>query len=567
MLNRREFVGAGLSAVAIGLLARRGLAAGRGPTGCAPFGGLPLPRTRPLRGVIPTLSDTVLIEGVPFSNTWSGDWPDGVPHPPIEPVANPPAPAESVDVVVVGGGLSGLTTAYLLREHNPIVLERLDRFGGAAQGEQWFDTKYSLGGAYFITPDKGTFLEALYTELGFDKVVRVDEGVNPVALNGVVEFGDFWNGVNFPDDVRQAFLDYAAIVLYYTKNYPEIPLPEGEDNSAIIALDRLTLKEDIENRLGRPAPALLAAGIQSYCYSSFGGGWEEISAAGGWNFLAAEEFGRWVLPGGNNYFVDTLWQRLSDVEARSNTCMLRAKCTVFDVRLNEGGALVTYQDSTGTLRSIQARKVVMCCPKYVAKYLIHDLDTLDNPKHESMNNLHYRPYVVANVLLKAPIALDFYDIFLLGDGMHYPMNDAEAANFNTVTDMLAGHFNAPQPRTRSVLTLYWPLCYGAARFTLVPQSAPLETYGKALVPQLDAMLKLVGLNRKAIDQVRMTRWGHAMPICAPALIADGWIEPLRRPIQDTVYFVEQDNWALPAVENSLLEAEKYTAEIAAALKR
>ena len=95
------------------------------------------------------------------------------------------------------------------------------------------------------------------------------------------------------------------------KSYPEIPLPEGKDNQWILDLDRKNFLQDIEDQMGMPMPPLLAAAVQGYFYSSFGAGMQNVSAASGWNFLAAEEFGRWVFPGGNAYMAWAMWQRLS----------------------------------------------------------------------------------------------------------------------------------------------------------------------------------------------------------------------------------------------------------------
>ena len=59
-------------------------------------------------------------------------------------------------------------------------------------------------------------------------------------------------------------------------------------------------------------------------------------------------------------------------------------------------------------------------------------------------------------------------------------------------------------------------------------------------------------------QVRLTRWGHAMPISRPGLIFNGIVETAARPIDNKVFFVNQDNWALPALENSVLDAKSVT---------
>ena len=110
---------------------------------------------------------------------------------------------------------------------------------------------------------------------------------------------------------------------------------------------------------------------------------------------------------------------------------------------------------------------------------------------------------------------------------------------------------------RSVLTLYWPLSWPAARFTLLLND-PWQHYTELLVPQIRRMLSLLDVPESAVRQVRLTRWGHAMPIPRPGLIANGTVEMAAAPIGNNLYFVNQDNWALPAVENSLLDAKAVT---------
>src|SRR5262245_39965362 len=47
------------------------------------------------------------------------------------------------DVVIVGGGPSGLLSAYLLRDRDFLLLEKEPRFGGNAISEQWRGVWYS----------------------------------------------------------------------------------------------------------------------------------------------------------------------------------------------------------------------------------------------------------------------------------------------------------------------------------------------------------------------------------------------------------------------------------------
>lgn len=564
MLDRRSFLKGGLSALSLGLAQRRAF-------GIANFNstapGRPLLQSRPF-AEIPLHPSSIIVDQLPFADWFTGDTyaNDSIPFHSIPPLDNgPPPPEEDVPVAVIGGGISGLATALLLRRYHPMLFEMRPRFGGNAQGEIWGGAPYSLGGAYFITPDDGSFLDHFYRWLELDRVVRVDMGENPVELGGKIIDG-FWDGAGQPPESVLAFQRYAEIVQYYADvSYPEIPLPEGEDNQWIIDLDNLTLREDIEQRMnGLPIPPLLAAAIQGYCYSSFGIGWDNISAAGGWNFVAAEEFGRWVLPGGNAWLVDAMWRKLLALEHPHQSPRLRPGCQVFDIRVVPGDrAIVTYLDPEGVTRSIRARRVVMANSKHIAKYMLYGLRERDQLKLDAMNNLENMAYVVANVLLTRPIPDVPYDTFLLRDG-NLPMSpDSFAANSH-LTDVVNGSFARNGRGPRSVLTLYWPLPWFQGRYTLIVDDC-WHDYAQRIAPDIRAALSLYGLSTADVRQIRLTRWGHPMPICAPRLISGGTVANLRRPYEGCVYFVNQDNWALPAVENSLLDAKHFSDVISAEL--
>ncbi len=581
MPTRRQFLRGGLGAVVAGLTMRRAWAGGemvpslpgfppslvRNP--CPPTGALPTWQTRPLE-LLPLSPDSVMVDGLPFAPRFTGDdyaFAD-FPFHSCEncfPANRPPDPTEEVELAIVGGGLSGLAAAYLLRDRSPVLFELKNRFGGVSAGESWGGTPYSLGGAYFITPDEESFLESLYRELELDQVVRVDEGQFFFEYRGAIQ-DRFWEGKGLSADEREAVRRYTELVAHYGENYPEIPLPDGPQSAWIRELDRLTLKDDIEQRVGMPLPRVLEQAIQAYCYSSFGAGWQDLSAAGGWNFLAAEEFGRWVLPGGNAYLVDQMWRRLaladSGLQSHCSGGRMRGGCRVVDVRLVEGRRVqVTYRDPAGQFRSLLTRRVVMACAKMIAKYIIRRLDSLDAEKLESMHNVHYAAYAVANVLLSQPISRDFYDLFLLGSDT-FPMTPAAFEQRSEVVDVLSGHYARQGPSSRSVLTLYWPLPWASSRFTLLDDNA-WQSYAESIAPQVRRILALLEVRHTSVRQIRLTRWGHAMPVSAPHFLADGHGERLRRPINDQIWFVNQDNWALPAVENCLLDAQWVAEQIAA----
>lgn len=511
-----------------------------------------------------------MIDGLRFKNWFEGDdFNDGlnIPFHSAEndfPGGFPPEPDEAVEVAVVGGGLSGLASAYLLRRYNPVVFELHPIFGGNAQGGVIDGAEYPLGSAYIITPDPGSALDDFYRDLGLHDVVRADIDPPPVELNGILH-DDIWSGIGVPPEDVPAYEAYRQLVLRMADDYPDVPFPEKWMHD----LDRLSFRQHIEQEVALPIPNALAAAVQAYCYSSFGAGWEEISALLGWNFLAAEEFGRWIFPGGNAWMADVLWQRLRHLDDTDPTRAphLRADARVVDVRVRPDGLVqLTWRTPAGAFRSMLARRVVMACPKHVCRHVLHNLEKLDSARFNAMH-MQRRPYVVANVLLDRPVPREFYDIFLLGDPESFPMTPGQATTFWRYTDVLNGSYASRRdvlPPRPSVLSLFWPLPYDTARFDLV-LGDPILAFGQALTSQLSETLAMLDVPRSAVQEVRFTRWGHAMPVARIGFVADGVPDIIRAPFMDRIHFANQDNWGLPAVENSLYDAFETADAIMAAL--
>ncbi|MGV6813608.1 MAG: FAD-dependent oxidoreductase [Phycisphaerales bacterium] len=483
-------------------------------------------------------------EDIPF-HSQQNDFPDG----------QPPEPSEEVDVAVIGGGIAGLSAALELAEYNPVVFELHDRFGGNAQGGTINGAEFPLGSAYFITPDDGTRLNAYYKNLGLHDVVRIDDLPAPAEINGQIN-DDIWSGMGVPKEDIPAYEAYRKLVLRMADEYPDVPFPE----QWMIDLDKISLREHIEQEMGMPVPAPLAAAIQAYCYASFVAGWEEVSATLGWNFLAAEEYGRWVLPGGNAWMAEQLWQKLRVLDRKdpAHAPHLRPNRRTVDARQQDDGRwLITWIEPDGSYRSLLAKEVVMACAKNIARHILYDLENEDPELYLQMR-LPRRAYLVANVIVDQPIPLDFYDIFLLENPENYPMSEGEAQNFWRYTDVTNGSFtpgpNAHNlPRRPSVLTLYWPLPYESARFTLI-LGDPIERYALALTEKLRGTLNLVGLDESNVMEIRFARWGHAVPLSRVRFLADGLPAVFNAPYKDSMHFANQDNWGMPAIENAVFAA-------------
>jgi hypothetical protein len=461
-----------------------------------------------------------------------------------------PEPDERVPLVVVGGGIAGLASAYLLREHRPVVLEQAPRFGGNSRGEAWRGIDYATGAAYLIEPDEGSAIALLLDEIGLTADWRVKTTEDPVVVAGK-RYDEFWDGHSDPDRREQFELLKRHFLAVLEEagglQYPEIPVTDATRRDVIDALDRESFAAYLERIAGGPLHPHLTAAVEHYCWSSFGASSGELGAASGLNFYAAEFGNICVLPGGNAAVAERLLAHLADAVPAGH---LRPGCLVLDVRAVADGVVVSYEDHTGMLRSLHARAAVIACPKFVVGKLIDDLEA---ERRQAIARLRYRAYLVANVLLDRPLAAEFYDLFLAGSGEADLANVERDADRQRATDVVVGTFARAGERG-DVLTLYRSFPYEGGRMKLFDDDA-LATFRREMTEQVEGeILPLLGIPPSAVVELRMARWGHPLPVAEKGLIAERVVDALRAPWRERVFFVQQDNWALPAFETAVTEA-------------
>jgi protoporphyrinogen oxidase len=468
-----------------------------------------------------------------------------------------PVPAERVPLVVIGGGIAGLTAAYALRAHRPVVLEQAPRFGGNSRGEAWRGIDYAIGAAYFVEPDEGSGIAGLLAELGLAGAYTVKTVEDPVVLHGR-RYDEFWHGVTAPDARAQCdrLREYFVSCLEGAegREYPDIPVFDGEARRRIDALDRTTFVDHLRAVAGGPLHPHVETVVEHYCWSSFGASSTEISAASGLNFYCAEFGNVAVMPGGNAAVAERLLARLERAVPAAN---LRPRSLALDVRPVADGVVVSYLDGGGSLRALHARAAVVACPKFVVPKL---LNALEPERVAAIDRLRYRAYLVANVLLDAPVKPDFYDLFMAGEG-RVDLADVEAAaNRRKVTDVVLATY-ARHDERRSVLTLYRGIPYDGARAALYEEGAWATSRREFEEQVAGEILPLVGLRQEHVVDMRLTRWGHPLPVAEAGLIAGRVVDALRAPLAGRVFFVNQDNWALPAFETAVTEALHFAPQV------
>ncbi len=463
-----------------------------------------------------------------------------------------PLPTESAQVVVVGGGMAGLMAAYRLRDLQPVLLEQASRLGGNSKAEAWNDTgpnsAYSLGAAYITTPDEGSNIDKFLTELGVRDRMREEAGADAsILLNGRIQ-SQFWNGQTDPANAGEFRRVWQAFAKVRKEAYPNIPFDASGTLSLeqLLQLDSMTFTKWIADNLGAIHPHIEEY-LHHYCWSSFAADCDELSAAHALNFVTGDLAGVSALPGGNAAIAHEMYARLHPQTPRCGTL-------VVDVALSGDGVRVCYEQG-GQLKTIQARACIVAAPKFVAKGLLPDLS---KEQAYAMTRIKHRAYLVANVLLKGRIASPVYDLFrITGKVPNRPRHDIDERGF---TDLTFASWAAGDRAEHSVLTIYRALPFDGARQFLFNPGAH-DKHRTKIENDLPEVLHGLGISGSAIAGIRMTRWGHALPVPTDGLLASGAPRDACKPIGGRIFFAGQDNWVSPCFEAAVESAVLAAAEV------
>jgi protoporphyrinogen oxidase len=446
-----------------------------------------------------------------------------------------PAPSIAADTVVVGGGMSGLISAYFLRDRKPIILEQASRFGGNSKGEIFGGSPFSIGAAYISTPEPQSKSAQLLSELGMIPMGRPETDTSVIAQGRPVP--KFWEGAAAPGYENQFKTFYSQLRQIAAQSYPEIPYrsdPQG--------WDRQSFKDWVVHRFGSIHP-LLAEFLELYCESSFAATASEVSAYQALNFLSADIAGIVAFPGGNSMITQKLVDRLRAALPPGN---LQSGALVIDIAPNAQGVQICFEDASRKLRTIQARNCVYAAPKFTAEKVIRGIPA---PQVQAIEQIEYRAYVVGNIILKKPLNPPAYDVFsLLGAPPQEPtaMHPSDRA----FTDVCFANWAYPSATTPAVLTAYKAYPYqGARQFLFSPTSH--AKHQQAFAAEAAKILPLIGMNAGDIAGVRVTRWGHAIPVAARGLLSSGALDRASAPIANRIFFANQDCFANPSFESAL----------------
>jgi len=397
-----------------------------------------------------------------------------------------PARQEKVPIVIVGGGMAGLSAAWRMEKrgfHDFVLLEMEAQPGGNSRWGENEITAYPWAAHYVPVPDaRETLVRELFEELGVFKDGKWDErrlcfspqerlflhgrwqeGIEPEAESTGRDREDYRR---FEDSMKE----------FRASGEFTIPMERGSERVGLksAALDRMSMEQWMSaNKFTSP---YLNWYVNYACRDDYGALARDTSAWAGVQYFASraeEEKGPLTWPEGNGWIARRLIEKLQP--------WIRASSPVSSIA-REGRRLRVRTEAAEYL----AERVIFAAPTFTAPYVIEGA-----PRAEGFV---YSPWVTANLTMERPPEDTAWDNVIY---------ESPALGY-----VVATHMTLASVVERSVWTFYWSLGEGApAAMRQMLLERDWAWWREAI---LDDLARAHPDIRERVSRVDVMRFGHAM---------------------------------------------------------
>ncbi len=321
-----------------------------------------------------------------------------------------------IDVVIVGGGFSGLTAAHYLKNKNVLVLEKEELAGGRCISGEWNGFHYPKGTEYIGKPEQP--LKGIIRNLGI-KAKQIPAPTDGVAYDGKFYLGKELLDFLSPEELAQYYNLLRKLRSLADNGIEDIIFDDQDRLDRYKTLDQISVKEwmdkkgysnliqkfvDIENRglfgtdnanysmlfnipemaFDLPIPSSI---LESEVYSFDQGMYSIVKAL-------ADELGDKLITG----------------------------ATVNQVKLNEDKSVEVSYVKNGKEYRVKSKTVIMATPATVSAYILGD--ELSKEASTTLSNLEYSKYVTINFFTKKRLLSETWSVSCIDEGTVVTLYDA-----------------------------------------------------------------------------------------------------------------------------------------------
>lgn len=328
------------------------------------------------------------------------------------------------DVIVVGAGVSGLTTGYFLKEYDVKILERNNHTGGNTLSGSFEGIPYSIGSGSIDEPN--TIFQRLVDELHLP-LEKIPSPRNAYYYKGKMYYGP--EGLALAAIAECGVEEYnrfiTAIVTAYRIGYPS--------DSPLRDLDEFTAKEWFDRE--KFAPCFYSI-YEAKARQIFGVGLNELSARGlvitlGEDVSEArpvtdasqltndpnqvnERVPAYSFMNGLAEYTNAITHVLGDkIQLNSN---------VLSVARNGNRYLVTYSDLEGKSHALKSKAVVFATPASIVVRLAPDV--LSEEQKTLLNTIPYSSYFYVMLFSREPLYGKAFDLRIAKESVFCDLFDS-----------------------------------------------------------------------------------------------------------------------------------------------
>jgi len=496
--------------------------------------------------------------------------------------------AGNYDVIIIGGGISGLTAAWKLKDKSILLLEKSNQFGGNARLETREGLRFASAGSCLQMPKSGSETAELLSDLDIygkwqvtdkDTLVMFDTvrlakclgevvmGLvkNPLGLLDPAVYGLtgglFYNlltgkkylaaAKRLGDPVFSSLFSYLNQFTHEKGKFPAIPWNENcgwtrEEMELFdsISLYDLLFESDVRKKLpsklvpkgtfGDLVKDGIATTLRVECSYI-----EDVSAYVGLHFLIGYLYNPLItFPGGNGFISECIRERLEILDNYT----LKNNTFVNLVQNEDNEYLVNFEQK-GKNFSATAKSIIWAAPKFVA------LDVIDNiPVRQrlSMKEISHHDYCIANVFVKKPIMKKYFGGYVLEENI---LGKYRNGWCRTGACLSANWKDTEYKNNLGVLTLLKPVAgikdqgkLGEINFNELQISTLVE---------ITDLLKTQGYSSDMIDDIKIWRWQRGLVICKIGQLKNDIFVNSSQPIGN-IFFANQDSVGIGNLESGIL---------------